>query len=85
MVKPYDELELVYSSSPTSGVQTVMTDEIHVVQGNEHNSRDSGQSHKEVRETLYMHEIELPDDSHRKKIECVKESILAMKKRTKII
>ena len=64
MVKSYDELELVYSSSPTLGVQTVMTDEIHVVQGNEHNSRDSGQSHMEVRESLYMHEIELPDDSH---------------------
>ena len=64
VVKPYDELELVYSSSPTSGVQTVMTDEIHVVQGNERNSRDSGQSHMEVRESLYMHEIELPDNSH---------------------
>ena len=32
-----------------------------------------------------MHEIELPDDSHRKKIEQVKESILAMKERTKIL
>ena len=31
-----------------------------------------------------MHEIELPDDSHRK-IERVKESILAMKERTKIL
>ena len=39
----------------------------------------------EVRESLYSHEIELPDDSHRKKIECVKESILAMKERTKIL
>ena len=39
----------------------------------------------EVRETLYMHEIELPDDSHRKKIEHVKQSILAMKERTKIL
>ena len=39
----------------------------------------------EVRESLYMHEIELPDDSHRKKIERVKESILAMKERTKIL
>ena len=33
---------------------------------------------------LYMHEIDLPDDSHRKKIERVKESILAMKERTEI-
>ena len=41
-----------------------MTDEIHVVQGNEHNSRDSGQLHMEVRESLYRHEIELPNDSH---------------------
>ena len=32
-----------------------------------------------------MHEIELPDDSHQKKIERVKESILAMKERTKIL
>ena len=32
-----------------------------------------------------MHEIELPDDSHRKKIERVKKSILAMKERTKIL
>ena len=55
-----------------------MTGEIHEVQGNEHNSRDSEQSHMEVRESLYMHEIELLDDSHRKKIECVKEIILAM-------
>ena len=62
-----------------------MTDEIHVVQGNEHNSRDSGQSHMEVRESLYMHEIEVPDDSHRKNIERVKESILVMKERTKIL
>ena len=43
------------------------------------------QSHMEVRESLYMHEIELPDDSHQKKIERVKESILAMKERTKIL
>ena len=34
-------------------------------------------SHMEVRESLYRHEIELPDDSH--------ESILAMKERTKIL
>ena len=54
-----DELELVYSSSPTAGVQTVMTGEIHEVQGNEHSSRDSEQSHMEVRDSLYMHEIEL--------------------------
>ena len=39
----------------------------------------------EVRESLYRHEIELPDDSHRKKIDRVKESILAMKDRTKIL
>ena len=39
----------------------------------------------EVRESLYMHEIEPPDDSHRKKIEHVKERILAMKERTKIL
>ena len=39
----------------------------------------------EVRESLYMHEIELPDDSHQKKIELVKESILAMKEKTKIL
>ena len=32
-----------------------------------------------------MHEIELPDDSHLKKIERVKESILAMKERAKIL
>ena len=57
-----------------------MIDEIHEVQGNECNSRDM-----EVRESLYMHEIELLDDSHRKKIERVKESILAMKERTKIL
>ena len=38
-----------------------------------------------VRESLYMHEIELPDDRHRQKIERVKESILAMKERTKIL
>ena len=62
-----------------------MTGEIHEVQGNEHNSRDSEQSHMEFRESLYSHEIELPDDSHRKKIERVKESILAMKERTKIL
>ena len=59
-----DELELVHSSSPTAGVQIVMTREIHEVQGNEHNSRDIEQSHMEVRDILYMHEIELPDDSH---------------------
>ena len=40
--KPCDELELVHSSSPTTGVQIVMTGEIHEVQGNEHNSRDNG-------------------------------------------
>ena len=62
-----------------------MTGKIHEVQGNEHSSRDSEQSHKEVRESLYVHEIELPDDSHRKKIEQVKEIILAMKERTKIL
>ena len=39
----------------------------------------------EVREILYMHEIELPNDSHRKKIERIKERILAMKERTKIL
>ena len=39
----------------------------------------------EVRESLYRHEIELPDDSHQKKIEHVKESILAMKETTKIL
>ena len=38
----------------------------------------------EVREILYSHEIELLDDSHQKKIERVKEIILAMKERTKI-
>ena len=32
-----------------------------------------------------MHEIELPRDSQRKKIERVKESILEMKERTKIL
>ena len=53
---PCDELELVHSSSPRTRVQIVMIGEIHEVQGNEHSSRDSGQSH--------MHEIELPDDSH---------------------
>ena len=58
---------------------------IHEVQGNEHNSRDNEQSHMDVRESLYMHKIELPDDSHRNKIECVKESILVMKERTKIL
>ena len=62
-----------------------MTGEIHEVQGNEHSTRDSEQSHMEVRESLYMHEIELPDDSDRKKIERVKESILEMKERTKIL
>ena len=35
MDKPCDELELVHSSSPTAGIQTVMTGEIHEVQGNE--------------------------------------------------
>ena len=35
--KPCDELELVHSSSPTVGIQTVMTRKIHEVQGNEHN------------------------------------------------
>ena len=42
-------------------------------------------SHIEVSESLYSHEIELPDDSHRKKIERIKESILAIKERTKIL
>ena len=84
VVKPCDELELLHSSSPTAGVQIVMTGEIHEVQGNEHSRRDSGR-HMEVRESLYMHEIELPNDRHRKKIEQVKESILAMKERTKIL
>ena len=56
-----------------------MTGEIQEVQGNEHSSRDSEQSHMEVRESLYSHEIKLPDDSHRKNIERVKKSILAMK------
>ena len=51
--KSCDELELVHSSSPTTGAQTVMTGEIHEVQGNEHNNRDSEQSHMEVRESLY--------------------------------
>ena len=83
--KSCDELELVHSSSPTAGAQTIMTSEIHEVQGNEHNSRDNEQSHMEVRESLYSHEIELPDDSHQKKIERVKEIILAMKERTKIL
>ena len=41
-----------------------MIGEIHEVQGNEHSSRDSEQSHMEVRESLYSHEIELPNDSH---------------------
>ena len=50
--KPCDGLELVHSSSPTTRVQTVMTDEIHEVQGNEHSNRDSEQSHMEVRESL---------------------------------
>ena len=62
--KPCDELELVHFSSPTVGIQTVMTGEIHEVQGNEHSGQDSEQSHMEVREILYMHEIELPDGSH---------------------
>ena len=62
-----------------------MTGEIHEVQGNEHSSQDNEQSHMEVRESLYIHEIELPDDSHRKKIECVKESIIEMKERTNIL
>ena len=39
----------------------------------------------EVMESLYMHEIEIPDDHHRKKIELVKESIIVMKERTKIL
>ena len=85
MDKPCDGLELVHSSSPTIGVHIVMTGKIHEVQGNEHNSRDNGKSHTEVRESLYRHEIDLPDDSHRQKIECVKESILAMKERTKLL
>ena len=80
-----DELELVHSSSPTAVVQTVMIGEIHEVQGNEHNNRDSRKSHMEVTESLYMHEIELPVDSHQKKIELVQKSILAMKERTKIL
>ena len=42
------------------------------VQGSEHINQDSGKSHMEVRESLYMPEIDLPDDSHRKKIESVK-------------
>ena len=83
--KPSDELELVHSSSPTAGVQIVMTGEIHEVQGNEHSSRDIEKSHMEVRESLYMHEIELCDDSYQKKIERVKESIVTMKVRTKIL
>ena len=62
-----------------------MKNEIHEVQGNDHSSRDNGKSHMEVREILYMHEIELPGDSHQKKIERIKESILAMKERTKIL
>ena len=33
---------MTYSSSTTAGVQTIMTGEIHEVQGNEQNSRDSG-------------------------------------------
>ena len=35
--KPCDELELVHSSSPIVGIQTVMIGNIHEVQGNEHN------------------------------------------------
>ena len=62
-----------------------MTDKIHEVQDNEHSRGDSEQSHMEVRESLYSHEIELSNDSHRKKIERVKEIILAMKERTKIL
>ena len=62
--KPCDKLDLVHSSSTTARIQTVMTGEIHEVQGNEHSSRDSEQSHMEVRESLYMLEIELPNDSH---------------------
>ena len=83
--KASDELELVHSSSPTAGVQTVMTSEIHEVQGDEHSIQENGQSHMEVRECLYIHEIKLPDYSNRKKIEQVKDSILAMKERTKIL
>ena len=64
MDKPCDELELVHSSSPTTRILIVMTSEIHEVQGNEHNRRDSEQSHMEVRESLYMHEIEIPYHSH---------------------
>ena len=59
--KMCDGLGFVHSSSPTPGVQIVMTSEIHEVQGNEHNSRDSGQSHMEVRDSLYGNDIELPD------------------------
>ena len=54
--KSCDGLESVHSSSLTAEVQTVMTGEIHEVQGNEHDSRDSWQSHMEVRESLYRHE-----------------------------
>ena len=39
----------------------------------------------EVRESLYSHAIEIPDDSHRKKIEHVKEIILVMKERNNIL
>ena len=46
---------------------------------------EAQQSHVEVRESLYRHEIELPDDIHRKNIERVKERILEMKERTKIL
>ena len=67
--KPCDELDLVHSSSPKARVQKFMIGEIHAVQGNEHSSRDSGQSHMEVRESLYIHVIYLPDDSHQKKIQ----------------
>ena len=49
--KPCDEL--VHSSSPTAGIKTVMTGEIHEVQGNEHNNRDSEQSHMEVIGRVY--------------------------------
>ena len=83
--KACSSLKLVHSSSPTVGVQTVMTGEIHEVQGNEHNNRDIEKSHMEVRKSLYMHEIELPYHSHQNNIERVKESILAKKERTKIL
>ena len=65
---------MVDSSSPTAGVQTITTEEIHEVQGNEHNSQDMEQSHMEVRESLYMHEIELLDDSHRRRLNGLKKA-----------